>query len=323
MENQGAKVLVLRADVADADQMKAALAQACDQFGQIQGVIHAAGIAGDRMTMLLKKPDVAASVMAPKVNGTLVLGQLLHEIKLDFLVLCSSLSAQLGGIGHVDYCAANAFLDAYAQKYHSEKNLISVDWGTWQEVGMAVNTPLPFYLNKEQRERSLRLGISPEEGKEAISRILGRSHPQVIVSPEDLTAVMQTTDKSGESLAVKQVTESFLDEPTHPRPDLSSDYIAPGNSTERTIAGIWQELLGLEKVGIHDNFFELGGHSLLATSLVARMKSLFPVELPVASLFENPTVHSLSEVVRQGGRDGRSLDESRSRGQKRKERIRG
>jgi acyl carrier protein len=286
-------------------------------------VIHAAGIAGDRMTMLLKKPDVAASVMAPKVNGTLVLGRLLHEIKLDFLVLCSSLSAQLGGIGHVDYCAANAFLDAYAQKYHSEKNLISVDWGTWQEVGMAVNTPLPFYLNKEQRERSLRLGISPEEGKEAISRILGRSHPQVIVSPEDLTAVMQTTDKSGESLAVEQVTRPSLDEPGHPRPELSSDYIAPGNSTEQTIAGIWQELLGLEKVGIHDNFFELGGHSLLATSLVARLKSLFPVELPVASLFENPTVHSLSEMIRQGGRDGSSFDESRRRGQKRKERIRG
>ncbi|MFZ0962497.1 MAG: SDR family NAD(P)-dependent oxidoreductase [Terriglobia bacterium] len=321
IENQGARVLALRADVADADQMKAAMAQARDQFGQIHGVIHAAGIAGDRMIMLLKKPDVAAGVMTPKVEGTLVLGQLLGESKLDFFVLCSSLSAQLGGIGHVDYCAANAFLDVYAQKYHSKRNVTSVNWGTWKEVGMAVNTEVPFYL-KEERERSLRLGILPEEGKEAFGRILGRSHPQVIVSSEDLTAVMQTSDKSGESVAVEQTTNSSLEEPAHPRPDLSSDYVVPGNPTEQTIAGIWQELLGVEKVGIHDNFFELGGHSLLATSLIARLKSLFPIELPVASLFENPTVHSLSEMIQQGGRDRSSFGESMSRGQRRKARIR-
>jgi NAD(P)-dependent dehydrogenase (short-subunit alcohol dehydrogenase family)/acyl carrier protein len=318
IENQGAKVLALRADVADVNQMKAAIDQAHGQFGEIHGVIHAAGIAGDRMIMLLKEPDVAAGVMAPKVKGTLVLGQLLRETKLDFFVLCSSLSAQLGGIGHVDYCAANAFLDQYAQKYHSEKNVISVNWGTWQEVGMAVNAPVPFYL-KEERERSLRLGILPEEGKEAFSRILGRSHPQVMVSSEDLTAVMQTSDKSGESVAVEQMTKSSLDEPTHPRPDLSSDYVVPGNSTEQTIADIWQELLGVEKVGIHDNFFELGGHSLLATSLIARLKSAFPMELSVASLFENPTVQSLSEMVLQGHREPLSLVKGKSRGQRRRE----
>lgn len=184
---------------------------------------------------------------------------------------------------------------------------------------MAVNTPLPFYLNKEQRERSLRLGILPEEGKEAFSRILGRSHPQVIVSSEDLTAAMQTSDKSGEAVAVEQVTRSSSNGPSHPRPELSSEYVAPGNSTEQAIADIWQDLLGVEKVGIHDNFFELGGHSLLATSLIARLKSLFPIELPVTSLFENPTIHSLSEMVRKTHRDPLPSVEGKSRGQRRRE----
>ena len=68
-------------------------------------------------------------------------------------------------------------------------------------------------------------------------------------------------------VSVPETTKSYVGEPAHPRPDLSSDYVVPGNPTEETIAGIWQELLGVEKVGIHDNFFELGGHSLLATSL--------------------------------------------------------
>jgi acyl carrier protein len=188
---------------------------------------------------------------------------------------------------------------------------------------MAVNTEVPLRL-KEERERVLRLGMSPDEGIEAFGRILGRPYPQVIVSPsQDLTALMPRSDMGGESGAVEQKTESPLGKPTHARPELSSDYVVPGNSTEQTIADIWQELLGIANIGIHDNFFELGGHSLLAPSLVARLKSVFPIELSVASLFENPTVHSLSEKVRQGGRDGSSFDESRSRGQKRKERIRG
>jgi acyl carrier protein len=163
----------------------------------------------------------------------------------------------------------------------------------------------------------------PEEGKEAFGRILSRSYPQVIISSRDLTALTERSDKGGESVAVEELAEPSIPKPTHPRPELSSDYVVPGNSTEQTIADIWQELLGVAHVGIHDNFFELGGHSLLATGLVARLKSVFPIELSVARLFENPTVHSLSEMVRQGGRDGRSFDESKSRGQKRKERIRG
>ena len=317
LENQGAKVLVLKADVADVNQMKAAFEQAHGQFGKIHGVIHAAGIVGTGIT-LLKKPDVAAGVMAPKVDGTLCLGQLLRDSRLDFFVFCSSLTAHLGGIGQVDYCSANSFLDAYAQKYRSEMNLISINWGTWQGVGMAVNTEVPFDL-KEERERSLRLGILPEEGKEAFARILGGSHPQVIVSPQDLTALMQKSDKGGESVAVEQGTKTSPGKPTHPRPNLSSDYVVPGNSTEQTIADIWQELLGMTNVGIHDNFFELGGHSLLATSLTARLKSVFPIELSIASLFENPTVHSLSEMVRQGQREPLSFVEGKSRGQRRRE----
>jgi acyl transferase domain-containing protein/acyl carrier protein len=322
IENQGAKVLVLRADVTKVNQMKAAIEQAYGQFGQINGVIHAAGVPGAD-TILLEKPDVAAGVMAPKVEGTLLLGQLLRESRLDFFVLCSSLSVHLGGIKKVDYCSANAFLDAYAQKYHTENNVISISWGIWQDVGMGVNAEVPLRL-REERERVLQFGMSPEEGKEAFGRILGRSYPQVIVSPsQDLTALMERSDNGGESVAVEQITKSSLGKPTHLRPDLSSDYVVPGNSTEQTIADIWQELLGVANVGIHDNFFELGGHSLLAPSLVARLKSVFPIELSVASLFENPTVHSLSEMVRQGGGDGPSFDESRSRGQRRKERIRG
>ena len=320
LERHGAEVLVLKADVTDAGQLKAAISRARKQFGEIHGAIHAAGIAGGGIIQL-KSSEVSATVMAPKVKGTLLLGELLSESRLDFLFLCSSYAAHLGGAGQVDYCSANAFLDAYAQKYHTEKNVVSVNWSAWQEVGMAANADLPADL-KEERERSLSLGIKPKEGQEAFARILGKTYAQVIVSSRDVAALMERPAKDKHSPAVEQITKPSLPKPAHHRPNLSSDYVVPGNSTERAIADLWQESLGVANVGIHDNFFELGGHSLMATGLVDRLRMIFPVELSVASLFENPTVYSFSVMVREGKSSESSFDESRSRGQRRKERLR-
>jgi amino acid adenylation domain-containing protein/non-ribosomal peptide synthase protein (TIGR01720 family) len=83
----------------------------------------------------------------------------------------------------------------------------------------------------------------------------------------------------------------------HSRPSLSSDYVAPRNEAERTLADIWQRLLGIAQVGIHDNFFELDGHSLLATQVISRVREIFQLELPLRSLFESPTVAGLAERI--------------------------
>jgi amino acid adenylation domain-containing protein len=72
---------------------------------------------------------------------------------------------------------------------------------------------------------------------------------------------------------------------------------APRTDVERKLAAVWQELLKLERVGIEQNFFELGGHSLLALQVMARIRSLFEVELPVRSLFEEPTLAALAAAV--------------------------
>ncbi|HYH46035.1 MAG TPA: phosphopantetheine-binding protein, partial [Thermoanaerobaculia bacterium] len=76
--------------------------------------------------------------------------------------------------------------------------------------------------------------------------------------------------------------------------------VAPRTPIEEVIAGIWQELLGLDAVGVHDSFFHLGGHSLLATQLVSRVRSTFQVELPLRRLFEEPTVEALAAAVVAG-----------------------
>ncbi|HET8846926.1 MAG TPA: FkbM family methyltransferase, partial [Ktedonobacteraceae bacterium] len=71
-------------------------------------------------------------------------------------------------------------------------------------------------------------------------------------------------------------------------------YVAPRTSVEQTLASIWAEILGIERVGLQDNFFELGGHSMLATRLVSRLRSSLQVEMPLSMLFDAPTIEGLA-----------------------------
>jgi amino acid adenylation domain-containing protein len=84
-------------------------------------------------------------------------------------------------------------------------------------------------------------------------------------------------------------------------------YVAPRTPGEEVLAGIWCELLGLERVGVDDNFFELGGHSLLAMRVTARLREAFAIELPLRAVFEAPTVAELSKSIEEKRRQPAEL----------------
>ncbi|MEU0032373.1 condensation domain-containing protein, partial [Streptomyces sp. NPDC006335] len=80
------------------------------------------------------------------------------------------------------------------------------------------------------------------------------------------------------------------------RPELGT-FMAPVGATEELLAGIWAQVLGIDQVGAGDGFFELGGHSLLATQVVSRVREVFGTEIPLAALFDHPTVRGLAVVI--------------------------
>ena len=97
-----------------------------------------------------------------------------------------------------------------------------------------------------------------------------------------------------------KVDRRALPPPGRTRPALDQPLVAPRTPVEATVGAIWQEVLGLDELGIHDNFFDLGGHSLAASQVIARVTETLHVDLPLRVLFAAPTVTGLAVAVVQG-----------------------
>jgi acyl transferase domain-containing protein/acyl carrier protein len=150
MTEAGAEVLVLAADVTSAADLRLVRDEALGRFGGINGIIHAAGLPGGGMAEV-KDRHSAQAVLAPKLEGLTCLEQVFGDLDLDFVVLCSSVIAIAGGFGQSDYSAANNFLDAYARGASWRGKVVSVNWGGWQQVGMAAEVAAPVAFRALQR----------------------------------------------------------------------------------------------------------------------------------------------------------------------------
>jgi amino acid adenylation domain-containing protein len=296
IEEAGGEVLVCSADIADREQMAVVVAAATARFGSIHGVIHAAGAAGGGV-LQRQRPETVAPIFAPKIEGTRVLESLFQDNALDFMVLCSSLNTFIGLAGRTEYLSANAYLDAFAhwKARQGRPPVITVNWDTWVDVGMAVAQRDSAGLPRHEAEE----GMRNEEAIEAFRRILGSDNPQIIVSVRefDPRRLERTLNRGAEpddapALVAATAAESGM----HPRPVLGNEYVAPRNDVERSLCAIWQELLGIAEIGVHDNFFELGGDSVVSIQVIARARQK-GIKLTPKQTFEHQTIAELAAVA--------------------------
>jgi amino acid adenylation domain-containing protein len=143
---------------------------------------------------------------------------------------------------------------------------VAVDWRGFYPEQHRRRLPLPTYPFERQR-----YWLAPSSASRTV-------HPNLNVT------VIPKQEQNGNS--------SF-----HARPDLPSAYEAPSNEVEQRMAAIWQTVLGIDQVGKHDTFFELGGHSVLALQLMAQIRTVFHVNVPLRHLFEAPTIAGLAKAV--------------------------
>jgi acyl carrier protein len=115
-----------------------------------------------------------------------------------------------------------------------------------------------------------------------------------------------------------KVDRRALPEPAELRPSLDTAYVAPLTPPQKTVARIWQELLHVEKVGLHDNFFDLGGHSLLVVQAQAKLREALGIDLPVVRLFQYPTINALTNYLSERA-DTASLQKVHDRARRQRE----
>jgi myxalamid-type polyketide synthase MxaE and MxaD len=310
LRDAGAAVAVHKVDVADAARMAEVLAEVRKTMPVLRGVFHAAGVLDDGMVLRLGR-DNFASAMAPKVAGTLVLGELTKDDPLDCFVLFSSAAALLGSPGQSNYAAANAFLDAFAlQRRKRGLPALSVNWGPWSEVGLAA----------ARSDRGGRLafrgfeGIAPDQGMDILARLLAQDEPVVAAMPINLRQWRQFYPRAAEAPFLSSlpwseagpaegqavIREKLLAEPPAKRRDL----------LEQHIAGQLAQVLRIEARSIDRDapLTNLGFDSLMGLELRNRLELTLGLRLSATLIWSYPTVadlagHLLSKVV-AGGSDG-------------------
>lgn len=294
LAGQGVRVKPASVDVSDYAGMKRLMEDVAGDpdYGCIDGVFHAAGVADPLGVIQRRDMEANRSVMLPKIEGTRILMKTMAECGLEpsMLVLFSSLSSILGPFGEVGYTAANAFLDSLAdaagpgENENTSMRVLAIHWCAWQEVGMAVEAA----KKSSQMQAALHDGLPTQQGVEVLERIIKSGFPRVAVSPRDLNALLEAKP---ESAAPAPPPSS---RPVHPRPELVTPYAAPKSELQKEIAGIFKDFLGIDKVGINDNFFELGVSSMDLVQISSRLQSVVNADVPVVSMFTYSTVASLA-----------------------------
>jgi phthiocerol/phenolphthiocerol synthesis type-I polyketide synthase E len=291
IERLGSEVLLVATDITDRDAVAALVGTVMDKWGTISGVIHgAANLSPDAFGPIGRIDRSHADAhFRPKDHGLLLLEEALAGRPPKFWLLMSSISAALGGLGLASYAAANAFLDAEAQRLDAQGTAaaISVNWDAWDFAPAAKNG-----------------AITAAAGQDAFRRIMAAGLRQVVVSATPLeprldqwVRLKTIAQPASQPAASRAAATAERNGGGHARPELSTAYVAPRSQEERSVAEVWEHFLGVAPIGINDKFFELGGHSLLAIQVLARLREIFDMDIPVQRLFEAPTVALLTESI--------------------------
>lgn len=291
IEKEGAVVLICQADVADELQMAAVIARAETHFGALCGVMHAAGAEKRGVPIRSLQRRDCDTQFRPKQQGLRVLEQLLRDKCLDFCLVHSSLASVMGVMGFVTYVASHLYLDAFVMRHNRAAGTpwTTINWDNWgfgraREETFAAG-PTGFYM-------------MPDEGSNVLSRVLSApALTQILVSTGDIQARIEQWVKR--EAVPDEEGQKAEDEPVlhaHPRPALSTEYVAPRNEVERVLADIWKKMLGIGQVGIHDNFFELGGDSVVNIQITARANQA-GIKVTPKQVFEHQTIAELGAIA--------------------------
>jgi len=304
IEENGSSVDCISCDISNYDEMSTILDTIKAKFGNINGLVHSAGVAGEGF-MFSKSEDTLKEVLAPKILGTWVLDTLTQNENMDFFILFSSIAAILGGVGQSDYVAANSYMDTYAA-YRSKKGrrTITINWPAWTEVGMAAEHDFG------QEGKGVFKPISTSTAMFAFDRVLSSSVTNIIPVELNYEVVATLIDKfpirlSNKMRTILQKNKAKSEKSLQKNTQVLSDFMVSikGLDSEDTfgikekIAQIWGRILEIKEIDIYETFYSLGGDSMLAAQLIKELDKEYPGIVNIADIFTYPSIAQLSEYI--------------------------
>lgn len=288
---QGLHIEILQADVADYQRMKTIISKVEKQFGKIQGVFHLAGVSGKGLAAL-REIDEVKNVLRPKVEGLQVLTKIFHRKKLDFFVAASSLTAIAGGVGQVDYCAANIYLDnCLAQKPLKQcERTLTINWNAWRSIGMAANIGQTMHCQLYAGN-----SITPEKGIAIFDALLKAPYNQVIVSyysPENEKKRIKNTFQYPQNQETSNPN-------TQKKPLNISDILKHG----------WNQTLGVKHINEKTSFYDYGGDSLTLVQLIAILEEEMGIKISLQDLIRYPKFNAMVSFIESLNKNPTNLSE--------------
>jgi amino acid adenylation domain-containing protein len=167
---------------------------------------------------------------------------------------------------------------------------------TVEELRQFLRQSLPDYMVPAQFEFLESFSLTPNA---KIDRKALPAPGKRLREPVESDAPQDLYEQVFASLSGDKTDREAFSFPTQEIRQAGRDFVGPRTETEKSLAAVWSDLLKVENIGINDDFFALGGHSLLAVRLVSRVRDVFGVELPLATLFQAPTIADLAGILRQ------------------------
>ncbi|MFF3906394.1 beta-ketoacyl synthase N-terminal-like domain-containing protein [Streptomyces sp. NPDC001848] len=289
LEALGAEPFLVHADVADADALGAAVERVEEHFGALHGVIHAAGLPGERWDRAVTSASVEQCQwhFVPKAHGQIALEKVLADRPVDFCLMLSSLAGVLGGLRLLAYGAANHFMDAAAERANRGLDRtvwISAAWDVWQhhqDEKRAISA-----IGRSMDDKA----IQPDEGLEAIRRLL---------TLRDVSHVAVSTWDIGHRLD-QWVRDERLVQPSAGTTAITEG-LGTGGTTDLTeqVLRMVRDALGDTEMPADGDIFEFGGDSLLIVRLLSNVRELYSVEVPLADVLVEATPVALAGLVQQ------------------------
>jgi acyl transferase domain-containing protein/acyl carrier protein len=304
-------------DVTDQLAVEHCVADVVGQYGSLDGIVHGAGVIRDNF-ILKKSNEELRAVLAPKVLGTLNLDRAAKDVRLDFLILFSSVSAILGNVGQSDYATANAFLDCYAKYRHRLVQAgqrfgktLSINWPLWADGGMAVDSG-----RLEQMRRQGFGVLSISAGIRALYRAWQSDEPHVAVLAGDRRKLERLLRIAPVSLmTLSNAVAEELHTMYEASPPLQSTSSAPSSDPaaiddtvdaatllrkiQKTLVQAISQQLRVKEEDVDEEaqLSDFGFDSISLTSFGNYLNDTFGLELSPAIFFEYPTVCSFAQYL--------------------------